>query len=185
MSAKKKQILTAAKKLISREGSSGFSMRKVAGECGMSLGNLQYHYPGKAMLIDAVLQELFDEYLLVYQDHFSLDVFSQEALEQLISRLLHSSYSKDETALFRALFSFPDKDIDQAIKQFYLRLYEQTRRGLAQLSGQDLDSPGVKQAAAILYPYVDGYELVSRFIDMDIEMISTDLGKLLFPILST
>lgn len=150
----------------------------------MSLGNLQYHFPGKAELIDAVLQELIQEYLLFYKERFTLDTFSPQALQELISKLLHNSYSDDETSLFRALFSFPEKDVDPALKRFYARLYDLTLEGLAELSGQSSDSPMVKHAADIIYPYIDGYELTCRFLEIDIEMTSSLLGKFLYDILT-
>ena len=49
-------IIEAAGRVLIDEGYNGFTLRKVANEASISIGNLNYHYPTKTALID----ELFD-----------------------------------------------------------------------------------------------------------------------------
>lgn len=49
------EILQAARLLFAAEGYAGLSMRGLATGLGMSLSNVQHYYPGKDLLIEAVL----------------------------------------------------------------------------------------------------------------------------------
>ena len=53
-------ILTAARTLLAAEGYAGLSMRRVAGETGMSLSNLQHYYTSKDALLEALLLYTMD-----------------------------------------------------------------------------------------------------------------------------
>jgi len=57
---RKLSILDAAIALLVAEGGEHFSMNKVATRAGISLGNLQYYFPKKAMLIEGMLQNMLD-----------------------------------------------------------------------------------------------------------------------------
>ncbi|MCB9587946.1 MAG: TetR/AcrR family transcriptional regulator [Polyangiaceae bacterium] len=53
-------ILSGARKVLARDGHDGFSLRKVADECGLRLGSVQYYFPSKDALFDACLREQDD-----------------------------------------------------------------------------------------------------------------------------
>jgi AcrR family transcriptional regulator len=55
-------ILQAARELLAADGYAGLSMRRVALAAGMSLSNVQHYYPGKDMLLEAVLLYTMDEF---------------------------------------------------------------------------------------------------------------------------
>jgi AcrR family transcriptional regulator len=57
-------ILDAAGKVLIEEGYSGFTMRRVSTAANISIGNLNYHYPTKSVLIDALLQHITDRIIL-------------------------------------------------------------------------------------------------------------------------
>jgi AcrR family transcriptional regulator len=56
------QILAAALRVLIEEGASAFTLRRVAAECGMKVGNLSYHFPKKQLLIQLLLGELLISY---------------------------------------------------------------------------------------------------------------------------
>jgi AcrR family transcriptional regulator len=63
ITAKKREICLTTIDLIAEHKLSEVSMRKIAAAMGMSLGNLNYHYPSKAFLIedvDALILEFWD-----------------------------------------------------------------------------------------------------------------------------
>ena len=57
------QILDAAHRVFLREGHAGLSMRKVADEAGLALGNVNYYFNSKRALIEATLREALAEYV--------------------------------------------------------------------------------------------------------------------------
>lgn len=50
------EVLAAAERLLRDRGPDGFTLRAVADEVGISLGNLQYYFPTRAELLEAVFQ---------------------------------------------------------------------------------------------------------------------------------
>ena len=57
----KVHILRAAIAILKQVGMEGFTMRGVASEAGMSLGNLQYHFKDKAALMAGLAEHYFAE----------------------------------------------------------------------------------------------------------------------------
>jgi AcrR family transcriptional regulator len=60
------EVLSAAEDLLTRRGAEGVSLRDVADAVGISVGNLQYYFPTRAALLDAVFErhtKMFSEEL--------------------------------------------------------------------------------------------------------------------------
>lgn len=57
--ATRRRLLAAAAPLLSEQGDSGVSLRKVAGAAGVSLGTVQYHFGSKQGLVTACREEAF------------------------------------------------------------------------------------------------------------------------------
>lgn len=60
---RKLQIIRAARALLAGEGETGFSLREVAKGVGIKLASLQYHFPTRAKLVEAILQHTHDAYV--------------------------------------------------------------------------------------------------------------------------
>jgi AcrR family transcriptional regulator len=56
-------ILLAAREVFTREGHGGLSMRKVAEEAGVAVGNVSYYFETKRELIEATLRETLADYV--------------------------------------------------------------------------------------------------------------------------
>jgi AcrR family transcriptional regulator len=56
-------ILKAAREVFVREGHAGLSMRMVAEEAGVALGNVSYYFPSKRALLEAMLREELADYV--------------------------------------------------------------------------------------------------------------------------
>lgn len=71
----KEDILMAARKLLMQDGSSGTSMRDIAAELGISVGNLTYYYKTKIELMEDVVLDLHKNMVLkpAPKDLFELD----------------------------------------------------------------------------------------------------------------
>lgn len=55
-------ILQAARDIFATEGYAALSMRRVAGQLGISLSNLQHYYRSKDLLVEAVLQSTMNQF---------------------------------------------------------------------------------------------------------------------------
>lgn len=57
----KERILEAALQLFNQEGIGNISMRRIAEEAGIQIGNLTYHFRNRDNLVEALLNQLMDE----------------------------------------------------------------------------------------------------------------------------
>jgi AcrR family transcriptional regulator len=64
-----RSILSAAHRVFIRDGHAGLSMRKVADEAGVALGNVNYYFDSKSALLDATLREALADYVEEHLDH--------------------------------------------------------------------------------------------------------------------
>lgn len=72
----KTHILQKAVELFNENGTAGISMNALAEVCGISAGNLQYHYRNKDELIRTILEDMFRDYDAIYpptNQAFTLD----------------------------------------------------------------------------------------------------------------
>lgn len=78
------EILQAARIVLAAEGYAGLSMRRVAGEVGISLSNVQHYYQSKDALLEAVLLYTMD----VFQakiDEISAAMQSESRIDRFLS----------------------------------------------------------------------------------------------------
>ena len=61
-------ILEAAGKVLIESGYSDFTMRKVSAAANISIGNLNYHYPTKTLLLDALLTYITDRIIAGFDE---------------------------------------------------------------------------------------------------------------------
>jgi AcrR family transcriptional regulator len=73
------KIVKAAKRVFLRGTDSGFSMRNVAKEAGMSMGAVQHFFPTRDELMAAMLEYVVNEYEAAYERVFSELPFNGEA----------------------------------------------------------------------------------------------------------
>jgi AcrR family transcriptional regulator len=66
-------ILRAARTVFVRDGHAGLTMRKVADEAGVVVGNVSYYFPSKRMLLEAMLREELATYVEEHIRHFEAD----------------------------------------------------------------------------------------------------------------
>ncbi len=67
------RILTAANHVFTNEGHASLSLRKVADEAGIAVGNLTYHFPTKNELLEAMLREALADYVEEHLQQFQPD----------------------------------------------------------------------------------------------------------------
>lgn len=78
----KERILNTARRLFNERGYARVSMRAIAEELDISPGNLTYHFPQKADIVTALMNELFD------QTYLSEPILSMADLMDQFGRML-------------------------------------------------------------------------------------------------
>ncbi len=100
------RILKAALRVLINEGSSAFTLRRIASECGLQVGNVSRHFPRKELLVQVLLDEILtmsDE--LIEQNIREPGISAEEALAMVIAETLDDMRSKETTHLFPELWA--------------------------------------------------------------------------------
>lgn len=67
------KIIESARTIFTLEGHAGLSLRQVADDASIAVGNLSYHFPTKRALLDAMMREKLAEYIDEHLQQFEAD----------------------------------------------------------------------------------------------------------------
>lgn len=87
---RRRQIVTAARSVLAREGVSRATVRAVAAEAGVPLGTMQYVFRSKEELLRAVIEDVVGEISEVLKESAELD----DGLEHAIRQGMRGFWSK-------------------------------------------------------------------------------------------
>jgi AcrR family transcriptional regulator len=113
--------------VLATDGYARFTLRRVASEAGLTVGNLAYHYPSKRNLVRALIMLLIEEYRMQVDAHLrSTPSGSPGAFRSLVSWLMRDSVSRQTSRLFREFWTIAlhDPVIANAIDRFYAEVQE-------------------------------------------------------------
>lgn len=79
----KSNIIQKAIDLFNEHGTGAVSLNSLAEALGISTGNLQYHYHSKEEIIRAILEVMFTDWNLVYQE-MNTNAFTMDALRHTL-----------------------------------------------------------------------------------------------------
>lgn len=115
-----KLILEAADQLLIDSGYHNFSMRKVATKAGVSVGNLQYYFPSKDKLLEALLDKVIQNYLNTFEK-FKVQYAPKEQFIKIIKSVIKDLSSKHATVFFPELWSMAnhEKHISNIMDSMY------------------------------------------------------------------
>jgi AcrR family transcriptional regulator len=121
-------ILAAALRVLINEGAGGFSIRRIAAECGMKVGNVSYHFPRKELLIQILLDDMLETYdtLLEQRVRGPVDLTPEQRLHILIVMCLDDISRIRTTRLFTELWALANHDafIADRVRAFYQRIHD-------------------------------------------------------------
>jgi AcrR family transcriptional regulator len=118
----RKAILEAAAQVLFESGHHKLTMRSVSDAAEISLGNLTYHFPNKAVLVEALVLAKLDDYLAQFEKMaIRKSASSDDALGQLISWLLMDSADETTSRIFRELWAMSSHypAIAEAFSNYY------------------------------------------------------------------
>lgn len=99
-------ILKAAAHVLVEEGAGAFTLRRIADECGLKVGNVSAHFPRKEMLVQVMLEELLTASENLIEKTFrQTKVSAEDALALVITGTLDGIRTKRTTHLFTELWA--------------------------------------------------------------------------------
>lgn len=116
------QILNATMRILMTEGYAALTLRRVATECGLRVGNLTYHFPTKNELVTALLDAVLGGYReRARKVHRGVELDDRTKLKAAIFNTLRDVQSFQTTYLFPELWSLAnhDPDIGTKLQAFY------------------------------------------------------------------
>lgn len=130
-------ILKAALAVLIEEGAAAFTIRRIAAECGMKVGNVSYHFPRKEMLVQILLDELLESYdKLLERTVRQPGLSAEERLRMIIVLCLDDIAGKRTTRLFTELWALANHDafIAERVQTFYQRVQDFIGEYVAQIN---------------------------------------------------
>jgi len=150
-------ILRAAVHVLIEEGSAAFTLKRIAKECNLQIGNVTRHFPRKEMLVQLLLHEILDTgaELLKFRV-YETRMPAEEALSLIITGTIEGAKAKGTTHLLTELWAMSNHNVFVADRMEALYHYVHTLIGsfVAQLN------PSLKE---------DEVEVVSLFINAAME----------------
>ena len=105
------EILLAAEKVLVEAGYHNFSLRKVASSAGHTLGSLQYYYPTKAALLNAMLDNCISRYVDRFEEiRKNAGTDPEEQFIALVHWIVHDLKSEHTTRFFPEVWSLSNHD---------------------------------------------------------------------------
>lgn len=120
-------ILKAALNVLIEEGAEAFSVRRIAAECNLRLGNVSYHFPKKEMLVQVMLDDIMENYNTKLEVNVRQPELSDEdRLRLVIVICLDDICSKRTTNLFTELWALANHNdfIAERVHSFYAKVHD-------------------------------------------------------------
>lgn len=153
------QILAAGHRVFVRDGHAGLSLRKVADEAGVAVGNVNYYFETKRALIEAVLREALADYIEEHIKQFEADRDSPiDILLNVVT--FYVSNARTSNALFFHMWGFAASDPDA--KDLIRRLYRPIGRFiyfLVRAARPDAGDRRVREMVLQLFSLEEGVKL--------------------------
>ena len=115
-------ILQAALKVLIEEGAQAFTLRRIASECGLKVGNVSRHFPRKEMLVQVLLEELLSPSEgLVKKGIVDTGMSAESALALIIEGSIQEIQTKKMTHLFTELWAMSNHNdfVAERVEQVY------------------------------------------------------------------
>jgi AcrR family transcriptional regulator len=121
------KMLEAAERVLIRDGYHVFSTRRVATQCGVSLGHLTYYFPSKRKLLRAMISSVMARYSVQIRGASGAAATrTREDLRTLLDWMLCDTVTPETSGLFRELWVMAKHDAYAAreVLAFYEELIE-------------------------------------------------------------
>lgn len=130
-------ILKAALEVLIEEGGSAFTLRRIATECGMKVGNVSRHFPKKEMLVQVLLEELLSPTeVAVRTGIVDTGMAPDQALALIIEGSIDEMASKKLTHLFTELWAMANHNefVAERVELAYRYVHDLISRFVSELN---------------------------------------------------
>lgn len=146
-------------------GYSRFTMRKVATAAGISLGNLNYHFPRKDDLLKALLETIFDAYIAEFERRRTAAGASPSLqLAAVLEFWIDDLLSPETTTFFPELWALSNHD--PHVAEMTDRLYQDARAPLLALLPKinpALDERSTQRLALLMCASMEGLTVFAGY----------------------
>lgn len=151
-------IIKAALRVLIDEGAGAFTIRRIAAECGMKVGNVSYHFPKKELLIQTLLDDIIGNYDKVLERTVrqpGLD--AAERLRLLIVLCLDDIGGKRTTRLFTELWALANHNefVADRVRLFYQSVHNTIAEYVTELNPA-LNANEVRSVAIYISASMEG-----------------------------
>lgn len=156
------QMLAAAERVLIRDGYHAFSTRRVADECGVSVGHLTYYFPAKIELLRAMIIGVMERYTeRLRQDLAGTPLHDRAQVAELITWLLRDTVTQETSGLFRELWVMAKHDA--VIAREVIRFYEGLMGSFVELIAPlypEIDRKRLQQTAHLIATLTEGSTVI-------------------------
>lgn len=159
------QILRAALSLLVEQGSKALTLRRIAAECGLNVGNLNYYFKSKEELIRELLDAVISSYEESFDDiYHDPDASPEQRLERIVTLILTDITTKKTSRFFPELWAMANHD--PFVQERMEELYSRARVVLNALIGEinpDLPSDERETLALFISASMEGMTMFAGF----------------------
>lgn len=152
-------ILKATRAVFVRDGHAGLTMRKVAGEAGVVVGNVSYYFSSKRALLEAMLREELADYVEEHIRQFEAD--RDSPLDILLNVVtFYVANGRISHAFFYQMWGYAGSD--EAAKELVRELYRPIGRFiyyLVKAANPSFSDTRVRQTVLQIFSLEEGVKL--------------------------
>jgi AcrR family transcriptional regulator len=119
-----KKILEAARDVLIEHGYEGFTMRKIAAQANLSLGNVNYYFKNKEQLINSLLDAALSGYESVFAHILNDEKLSPaEKFSEIVRIIVIDLGTKETTRFFPEIWAMANHNsyVQKQVNLFYQR----------------------------------------------------------------
>ena len=152
-------LLAAAHRVLVTAGYANFSMRRVATEAGVSVGNLQYYFSTKDTLTAALLDNVIEDYLVDFDAMRSTGT-PREQFERIIRAVFEDLRTPDTTRFFPEIWSLSNHEpqLTAKVDGMYAR-YRAVLAELVTAINPRVDEKKAAQLAVFFSSSIEGHTM--------------------------
>lgn len=154
-------ILSVARSLLVEEGYGEFSVRKVAQKAGIRLSNLQYYFPTREALVQALFAQMIQDRVATPGQPESVDPEQvRQGMLVALSRFIKHHQQREHQIFLRELWALATHDpaIAQVMQEFYHQWIDRIAGQLQRINPR-LSLPEAERRALLIISLVDGLSL--------------------------
>jgi len=158
-------ILKAALHVLIEEGASAFTLRRIASECGLQVGNVSRHFPRKEMLVQVLLEELLSPSEGQVRNNITnVAMPPDKALALIISGSLDEIQTKKMTRLFTELWSMTNHNdfVAERVEMVYRYVHRLISACVSELNPA-LNAEQVEVVSVYISASIEGSTMLAGF----------------------